>query len=203
MEKKAIALACRAILCRNLQRESSRDGFSTARCRIPTRAPSRRPGSTASRSARCMRNGRALCLERRPCGHETAPFRGSANNACRPRRASHEAEPPCRDRSVRFTPNATLQPRMRSKKRLFSRCKAGAAGRRAAWAAAAHNVCRRSAVRADEPAATLLGSALRQTQSGCAAHPRIHPPFQVRSATVRHRRHGGVIGGRKGQGQGL
>jgi hypothetical protein len=28
-------------------------------------------------------------------------------------------------------------------------------------------------------------------------------PFQVRSATVRHRRHGGVIGGRKGQGQGL
>jgi hypothetical protein len=28
-------------------------------------------------------------------------------------------------------------------------------------------------------------------------------PFQVRSATVRHRRHGGVIGGRKGRGQGL
>src|SRR5262249_58219033 len=61
---------------------------------------------------------------------------------------------------------------MRSKKRLFSRCKAGAAGRRAAWAAAAHHVCRRSAVRADEQAAALLGSALRQTQSGCAAHPR-------------------------------
>jgi hypothetical protein len=31
----------------------------------------------------------------------------------------------------------------------------------------------------------------------------IHAPFQVRSATVRHRRHGGVIGGRKGRGQGL
>jgi len=33
--------------------------------------------------------------------------------------------------------------------------------------------------------------------------PNIIAPFQVRSATVRHRRHGGVIGGRKGRGQGL
>ena len=29
------------------------------------------------------------------------------------------------------------------------------------------------------------------------------PPFQVRSATVQHRRHGGVNGRGKGQGQGL
>jgi len=31
----------------------------------------------------------------------------------------------------------------------------------------------------------------------------IESPFQVRSATVQHRRHGGVNGRGKGQGQGL
>jgi N-formylglutamate deformylase len=37
----------------------------------------------------------------------------------------------------------------------------------------------------------------------CIGTDSFHTPFQVRSATVRHRRHGGVIGGRKGRGQGL
>ena len=33
--------------------------------------------------------------------------------------------------------------------------------------------------------------------------PNIAPPFQIRSATGQHRRHGGVSGGGKGRGQGL
>ena len=55
---------------------------------------------------------------------------------------------------------------------------------------------------------TLYGITLYGTYDvgvGYVTHgtPENGSPFQVRSATVRHRRHGGVIGGRKGRGQGL